>query len=189
MTPQCDAPVSDEDLLDYWTRAIDGTDAERVEEHLFSCATCTARLEAMVSLGAGLSALARRGRVSGVLSRAMLNRFQRDGVRVRLYALSPGERVPCAAFPGDDLLVVSLRADFAGLDTVTLTVTGPEGVSIGRLTDVPVPRSDGEIFWATPGESVRQMPSTRLRLTLTSDTPDTAVLGEYELDHTALPAL
>ena len=55
MTPRCDAPVSDDELLDYWTHAIAGTDAERIEEHLFSCGDCSARLEAMASLGAGLA--------------------------------------------------------------------------------------------------------------------------------------
>ena len=36
MTPRCNAPVSDDELLDYWTQAIAGPDAERIEEHLFS---------------------------------------------------------------------------------------------------------------------------------------------------------
>ena len=74
----------------------------------------------MSSLGAGLAALARRGHVAGVVSRALLNRIQRDGVQVRLYSLSPGERVPCAAFPGDDLLVLALRADFSRSEAVTV---------------------------------------------------------------------
>ncbi len=189
MTPQCPAPVSDEDLLDYWADAIAVTDAERLEEHLFSCGDCSARLEAMASLGTGLAVLVRRGRVSGIVSRSLLNRMQRDGVQVRQYVMSPGERVPCAAFPGDDLLVVSLRADFSALETVTLSVTGPEDAVNCHLPDVPVSRTAGEILWATPGDTVRRMPSARVRLTLTSDAPDAAVLAEYELDHTALPVL
>ena len=124
-----------------------------------------------------------------MVSRSLLNRMQRDGVQVRQYVMSPGERVPCAAFPGDDLLVVSLRADFAALETVTLSVTGPENTVSCHLPDVPVSRTSGEILWATPGDTVRRMPSARVRLTLTSDEPDSAVLAEYELDHTALPAL
>jgi predicted anti-sigma-YlaC factor YlaD len=94
MTTRCDAPVSDDDLLDYWTAAIAGTDAERIEEHLFACGECGARLDAMASLGSGLAALVRRGRVSGIVSRSLLNRIQRDGGQVRLYTISPGESVP-----------------------------------------------------------------------------------------------
>lgn len=188
MTTSCNAPVSDDDLLDYWIHAIDGADAERIEEHLFSCSECTSRLEAMTSLGAGLRALVTRGRVSGIVSRSLLNRMQRDGVKVRQYALSPGERVPCAAFPEDDLLVISMHADFTRLETVTLSVTGPGDELIGRLAGVPVSALDREILWATPGDVIRRMPSTRVRLRVTSDGPGENTIAEYELDHTALPS-
>lgn len=186
MTPGCDGPLTDDDLLDYQTHALADPDAERVEQHLFACAACAARLDAIASLGKGLASLVRRGRVSGIVSRALLNRVQRDGVRVRLFSLEPGERVPCAAFPDDELVVVSLHADFSAAESVSLLVTGPDEIVIGRLTDVPVARADVEIFWATPGDFVRQIPTARLRLTLTSEGPDALVLGEYELDHTAL---
>jgi hypothetical protein len=188
MTPRCDSPVSDDDLLDYWTKTIADAAAERIEEHLFSCAGCAARLEAMASMGAGLAALVRRGRVAGVLSRALLNRIQRDGVQVRVYSMAPGETVPCAAFPGDDLLVLSLRGHFAGSDAVTLSLTGPDDAVVGLLPDVPVAGTDVEILWATPGDSVRRMPSARFRVTVASAAPGAAVLAEYELDHTALPS-
>ena len=98
MTPQCHAPVSDEDLLDYWADAIAVTDAERLEEHLFSCGDCSARLEAMASLGTGLAVLVRRGRVSGIVSRSLLNRMQRDGVQVRQYVMSPANGCPVRRF-------------------------------------------------------------------------------------------
>jgi hypothetical protein len=187
MTTRCDAPASDDDLLDYWTGAMPGTDADRMEEHFFSCGECAARLGAMVSLGTGLATLVRRGRVSGVVSRSLLNRLQRDGVHVRQFTVWPGETVPCAAFPGDDLLVVALHADFAGAETVNLSVTGPEDASFRYMGDVPIAGAEREILWATPGADVRRMPSARLRLTLTSGRPGAPVLGEYELDHTAVP--
>ena len=59
---------------------------------------------------------------------------------------------------------------------------------IGRYRHAFVARTDVEILCATPGESVRRLPSARFRLTLTSQAPDAAVLAEYQLDHTALPA-
>jgi hypothetical protein len=65
-------------------------------------------------------------------------------------------------------------------------VTGPEDVAFGHIGDVPVARSDSEILWATPGDRVRRMPSARLRLRLTSGSAGAPVLGEYELDHTAV---
>lgn len=185
MTSTCDTPVSDDDLLDYWTGATAERDAAAIEEHLFSCADCAVRLDSMASFGAGLSTLVRRGRVSGILSRSLLNRIQRDGVRVRVYSLSPGERVPCAAFPGDELLVVALRADFTQTDAVALSVDGV-GDGIGHIGGVPVSREDNEVLWATPADSIRQLPSSHVHLTLTSETRGGEVLARYELDHTAI---
>src|SRR5580765_3047511 len=126
MMPGCQAPIPDATLLDYRARDLaDGDETDRVEEHLFACADCSARLQQLAALGTGLAARVRQGRVSGMVSRALLNRMQRDGSHVRMYSLVPGETVPCAVFPGDDLVVAALRADFSGVDAVTLSVTGP----------------------------------------------------------------
>lgn len=185
MKPGCDAPIRDEMLLDYWCGDLAGQEADQIEAHLFACGECAARLERIATLGTGIATLARKGRVSGIISRALLNRMQRDGVNVRLFSLSPGETLPCAAFPGDDVVVVSLRADFEGVEAVTLSVTGLGDASMGELSEAPVSRAHGEVLWATPGALVRQMPSTRLHLTLTSSGGERGVLGEYVLDHSA----
>jgi hypothetical protein len=186
MMPKCQAPVPDATLLDYRARDLaDGDETDRVEEHLFACADCSARLHRLAALGTGLATLVRQGRVSGIVSRALLNRMQRDGIHVRMYSLVPGETVPCAVFPGDDLVVAALRADFSGVDAVTLSVTGPGDSPSGEIDDVPVSRPDGEVLWATPAAVVRQMPSMRLQLTLASAGAARAELGKYVLDHSA----
>ncbi len=134
MMAGCNVPIPDETLLDYWARDLaDGDETDRVEEHLFACGECSARLDRLAALGTGLATLVRQGRVSGIVSRAILNRLQRDGVHVRMFSLVPGETVPCAVFPGDDLVVTSLRADFSGVDAVTLSVTGPGDSPFGRV--------------------------------------------------------
>jgi len=186
MMPRCQAPVADGTLLDYWARDLaDGDETDRVEEHLFACGDCSARLHLLAALGTGLVTLVRQGRVSGIVSRALLNRMQRDGVHVRMYSLVPGETVPCAVFPGDDLVVAALRADFSGVAAVTLSVTGPGGSPDGEIDDVPVSGPDAEVLWATPAAVVRQMPSMRLQLTLASAGASHAELGRYVLDHSA----
>ena len=186
MMPSCHAPMSDETLLDYWSRDLaDGDETDRVEEHLFACGDCSARLHDMASLGAGLAALARQGRVTGIVSRTLLNRMQRDGVHVRLYSVASGETVPCAVFPADDLVVAALRADFSAAGAVTLSVMGPGDSPIGEVDDVPVSRLDRELLWVLPAAVVRQMPSMRLRLTLASVGATRAELGTFVLDHSA----
>ena len=191
MMPKCQAPIPDGTLLDYWARDLaDGDEADRVEEHLFACGDCAARLHRLAAFGPGLAMLVRQGRVSGIVSRALLNRMQREGIHVRMYSLAPGETVPCAVFPGDDLVVAALRADFSGVDAVTLSVTWPADSPSGKIDDVPVSGPDAEVLWATPAAVVRQMPSMRLQLTLASAGATCAELGRYVLDHSAstLPA-
>jgi hypothetical protein len=185
MMASCQAPIPEETLLDYWTHDLDGAGLDGVEEHLFTCGDCSARLNQLAALGTGVAALVRQGRVAGIVSRAMLNRLQRDGVHVRMFWLSPGETVPCAVFPGDDLVVTALKADFSGVDAVTLSISGPDRSSFGQYDDVPVAGLGGELLWATPAAVVQQMPSMRLQLTLTSAAATHPELGRYVLEHTA----
>ena len=186
MMPRCQAPIPDGTLLDYWARDLaEGDETDGVEEHLIACGDCSARLQRLAAFGPGLATLVRQGRVSGIVSRALVNRMQRDGIHVRMYSLVPGETVPCAVFPGDDLVVAALRADFSGVDAVTLSVTWPGDSPSGKIDDVPVSGPDAEVLWATPAAVVRQMPSMRLQLTLASAGATRAELGRYVLDHSA----
>ena len=186
MSQKCHAPISDGVLLDYWAHDLpEGDEMDRVEGHLFACGDCMARLDGLAALGAGLATLVRQGRVSGIVSRAMLNRMQRDGVHVRMYSLAPGETVPCAVFPGDDLIVAAMRADFSSADAVALSVTGSGGSPFRQYDNVPIPGSNDELFWATPAAVVREMPSMRLQLTLSSTGATQEELGKYVLEHSA----
>lgn len=184
MTAACVTPIADETMVDYWSGGLPPQQSEAIEEHVFSCAACAARLEAVASMAAAITSLARQGRFSGIISRATLNQLQRDGVRVRVYSLLPGDVVPCAAFPDDDLVVTSMRGDFAGVDAVTLSVTGSTPMS-GVVDDVPVSAAEGELLWATPGSLIRQMPTSRVTLTVTAGRANGRRIGEYVLDHTA----
>src|SRR6476660_6798514 len=74
MPPTCQAPLSDVTLLDYWAHDLVDGEAGAVEEHLFACGDCSARLEQLAALGTGLVTLVRQGRDSGIVSRTLLNR-------------------------------------------------------------------------------------------------------------------
>ena len=69
MTPVCASPIADERLIDYWTGDLPAADASSIEEHMFSCADCSARLDVVASVAGGVAALARQGRISGIISR------------------------------------------------------------------------------------------------------------------------
>ena len=185
MTATCAAPIGDETMVDYWSGGLPVQQAEAIEEHIFSCAACADRLDAVAAMAAGISSLARQGRISGIISRGTLNRLQRDGVRVRVYSLSPGDVVPCAVFADDDLVVTSLRGNFAGVDAVTISLIGSPPLSGIVLEDVPVAATEGELLWAAPGSLIRQMPTSRVTLVVTAKGASGPRISEYVLDHTA----
>jgi hypothetical protein len=117
-----------------------------------------------------------------VIPRGVLNRLQRDGVRVRTYTLAPGETVPCAAFPGDDIMAAALQADLSGVTAISLAVEGPD-TPVCAFDDVPVVPSDGGVIWVMPASVVRDMPSTRLQITMSAAGNTPRLLGEYVLEH------
>jgi hypothetical protein len=185
MTATCPTPIADETMVDYWSGGLPVQPAEALEEHVFSCAACAARLEAVAAIAHGITSLARQGRFSGIISRDTLNRLQRDGVRVRLYSVSPGDVVPCAVFADDDLVVTALRGNFVGVDAVTISVIGSAPLSDIVLEDVPVVATEGELLWAAPGSLIRQMPTSRVTLIVTAERGNGPRISEYVLDHTA----
>lgn len=185
MTVACLTPIADETLVDYWSGGLPPQESEALEEHVFRCAACAARLEQVAAMAAAITSLARRGRFSGIITRATLNRLQHDGVRVRVYSLLPGDVVPCSVFPDDDLVVTSMRGDFGGVDTVTVSVSGSTPLSGVVLDDVPVSAAERELLWAAPGSLIRQMPTSRVVVTVTAGGPNGRPIGEYILDHTA----
>jgi anti-sigma factor RsiW len=187
MNIACTTPIADQTLVDYWIGALAPHENDAVEEHIFSCAACAARLEALASMAAAVAALVRQGRFSGMISRGTLNQLQHDGLRTRVYSLAPGDCVPCAVFPEDDLVVTSLRGDFAGIDAVTVAVSAsvPGPLSKVVLEDVPVSAVDGELLWAAPASVIRHMPTSRVTLTVTAGAADGRRIGEYVLDHVA----
>ena len=182
----CRAPILEETLLDYWAGDLaDGDEMNRVEEHLFACGDCS---------GACLNwsrsdAVWRRSHARGA-SAASSPALLSIGCSVMAFmcgctSLLPGETVPCAVFPDDDLIVTSLRADFSNVDAVTVSVTGPGHTPFMRFDGVPVSGSFAEVLWATPAAFVDQLPSMRLEITLTSMDDASTELGRYVLDHSS----
>ncbi len=90
------------------------------EEHLFGCASCTARLQEIAGIADGIRTLVRTGSVQGVVSRAFLERIAGQGLRLREYQVAPGGSVNCTVAPEDDLIVSRLHAPLAGVNRLDL---------------------------------------------------------------------
>ena len=114
---------------------------------------------------------------------AVLNRLEREGVRVRTYALSPGAVVPCAVWEDDELMVLRLRGDFGSATEFTLSqrVAGTELV---RVTGQVAPSAYGEVIYTMPAESIRHLPVVNVEILLTAtDGSEERQVGSYTLVH------
>jgi hypothetical protein len=173
------------ELADYWTSDITPGDAEQIETHVFDCERCARMLAEADRLRTGIGALARSGNIQAFVTDAVLNRMARDGVRVRYYALSPGESVRCAVWSDDDVLVTRLRGNFAGVESIDAEMRLESGEEWAHTTDIPVPAGATELVMALPASLVRTAPKIPMRLTLRSSaaSPNEQALAEYVFDH------
>jgi hypothetical protein len=126
----------------------------------------------------------RTGRFHSVLTESLLNRLSRDGMRIRTYTLEPGTIVPCAVWADDELIVSRLRADFTGLDEVTVALQLENGEELSRVPGIPIAPGQTELLDAVSADRLRHLPPTRLRLVLTATRAGKEqVIGEYGLEH------
>jgi hypothetical protein len=184
MTGDRESCLSFGELADYWTTDISDADAERIETHVFECARCARLLAEAEQLRAGIGALALEGGFQAFVTDGFLNRLARDGVRVRTYALNPGDSIRCSAWADDEVMVARLRADFTGIAAVDAEMQLPTGEPWGHSTDVPVREGATELVLALPATRVRSAPEGPMRLTLrASGSSSGTVIAEYVFNH------
>src|SRR6185295_10818250 len=109
--------LSLESLVDYWAGGSTDEDSARIEDHVFSCDSCTSRLSTVANLARGIARVsARRGGVHTGATESMVARFTTDGLKMRHYRAEPGQSVACTIGADDDMLVTYLRADLGNVD-------------------------------------------------------------------------
>jgi hypothetical protein len=171
------------DLTDYAAGELPEAEAPAVEEHLFSCADCSARAAEFDALVRAIGPAVRSADVGGFVTDAVLNRLARDGVRVRTFALSPGAVVPCAVWDDDEVMALRLRADFGGASEFTLSQR-VAGTEVSRATGYVPTGSHGEIIYAQPAAWVRQLPVVDVEVLLTArEGSEERAIGSYTLVH------
>jgi hypothetical protein len=185
---RCPAPIGFADVVDYWAGELTRAEEDRIEDHVFGCADCARELAVAEALARGVAAVAREGRLHTVVTDAILNRLAADGLRIRMYTLEGEAVVPCAVWAGDDLVVARIRADFTGVDTVTIVTRRASGDEIGRLTDVAVRPGQREILNAFSAGRLRALPATRVHVSVTTpgggpDGGGERTLAEFTLEH------
>jgi hypothetical protein len=183
---KCLNPLDAATLADYWLAALAQSEEEAVEEHLFACDECGARLREVMALAEGVRQLAREGSLRIVVSDGFLRRAAEEGVRVREYAVPPGGRVECTVTAEDDLLVGRLGANLSGVKRVDLCICDGQGVEQLRLPDIPVHTGASSVLYQESITFAKASPSNRMiaRLVALDDAEAEHLLGEYIFNHT-----
>lgn len=184
--PRCAKPIDSAVLADYWLAALAGIEEETVEEHLFACDSCGARLQEIIALAEGVRFLAREGSVRMVVSDEFVQRAERDGLRVRQYAPPPGGSVECTVTAEDDLLIGRLAANLVGARRVDLCFCDERGVEQFRMPDIPIHPNAGGVLYQESMTFAKASPSSRLiaRLVALDEAGAERLLGEYTFNHT-----
>ena len=170
--------------MDYWAVDAPPEEVARVDTHVFGCADCARRLADARQIVDGVRDAVRRGRFQAIVTDAVLNRLAREGLRMRTFTVEPGAIVPCAVWTDDEMIVTRMRADFRGLERVTVAMEVGDK-EVDRLTDVPVRPDAGELIEAFSADQLRGMSRTEVRLRVfgSRGAADEELVAEYTLEH------
>ena len=168
------------ELVEYW---FGEGDDPALEEHLFGCADCTARLEELAALGAGIRSAFRRGALHAVLPRAFVERLEREGLKLRQYRVPAGGSVDCTIADEDDFVVSRLQAPLAGVERLDLVLQASDGEA-HTLQDIPFDPAAGEVLVVpSPGRLRARGAFTERARLVSAGAGGAKDLGEYTFVH------
>ncbi|MGH7440983.1 MAG: anti-sigma factor family protein [Polyangiaceae bacterium] len=173
---------SREEAVDYLAGDRPEEDAARFEDHLFECDECSRVVDELRTTTEGLRAVVAAGKVAMAAPPALLERLEKDGVRVRHHRPGPPGPVPCWVSADDDYVASHLPGDFTGLESVDVVTIRADGVEMRRVRGVPVAPGDREVTMLTTGDVVRTFPSMTFRYVLLAGE---RVVAEYVFEHKA----
>jgi hypothetical protein len=182
----CTTPIDAAILADYWLAALPQSEEEALEEHLFGCAECEARLRDVISLAEAVRDLTRQGSLLMVVSDSLIERIAEEGLRVREYAPPIRGSVACTVTAEDDLLIGRLTADLSGASRIDLSFCDERGTERLRLADIPFNSAAGCVAFQQSITYPKAAPSETMiaRLVALDEAGGERLLGEYTFHHT-----
>src|SRR5579871_232511 len=173
-------------LADYWLAALPPSEEEAVEEHLFVCDECGARLREIIVLAEALRALAHSGSLMMVVPESFLQRAAQKGLHISQYTPPSGGSVQCTVTAEDDLLIGRLSADLSVARQIDLSLCDPAGGEQFRLRDIPFSNDAPDILWQQSTTFAKGAPTSTMvaRLLNVDDAGAETLLGEYTFHHT-----
>ena len=182
----CVKPLDAAVLADYWLAVLSKSEEEAVEEHLFTCDDCGARLRDVIAIAEGVRDLARQGSLLMVVSDAFVERLAEEGLHVREYTPPIGGSVACTVTAEDDLLIGRLTADLSGAKQIDLCICDERGAERLRLADIPFNSGAGSVAFQQSITYAKAAPSETMiaRLVTFDEAGSERLLGEYTFNHT-----
>jgi hypothetical protein len=183
---KCSNPVDVTALVDYWLGALEGSNEDAVEEHLFACDKCGERLRELIALAEAVRELARSGSLRMIVSEAFLKIAGKDGLRIRQYTSAPGGTVECTVTAEDDILIARLAANLTDIRRLDLCICNNAGIEQLRLRDIPFHTGAHSVICQESMTFAKAAPTDRLiyRLVNVDETGSDHPLGEYTFNHT-----
>jgi hypothetical protein len=173
-------------LADYWINALPQYEQDRIEEHLFACDECSARLSEIAALATAIRHLAREGSMMMIVSEAFLKRAAEEGLHISQYAPPAGGSVQCTVTAQDDLLIGRLAANLSSAKRIDLSLCDPGGHEQFRLPDIPFDSTADSVLWQQSITFAKAAPTGTMiaRLIAKDDSGSETLLGEYTFNHT-----
>jgi len=180
----CAAPLTVNELTEYWLNECAPDRELAIEEHLLGCRVCSGRLQDIVALADGVKNIVRRGGVGAIVTSTFVGRLKDAGVRVREYRLEPGGSVLCTIAPEDDLNVAYLAAPLEGVSRLDLVLHDPAADRSLRLEDIPFNPAAGGVVVAPEAAGLRRLGNATQRMQLIAvQASGESVLGSYTFIH------
>jgi hypothetical protein len=181
-------PFGLEDLVDSHIGELPVDDSDALEEHVFECPLCAARLDDIERIAVAVRAAVLDGAIGANVTAAFLRRAVDDGLTLREYRIEPGQTVACSSGP-EDLFVVRLAGGSGEAEQLTARFVFHDLTTEDARTlpprEVLLDADRNEVVLIFPGAEVRSFPRSMWTITLDARVGDRpATFGPYVMDHT-----
>ena len=175
-------PDGDAALLAWWLDELPEAEADALEEHLFACDECAARLKSLLGLRESVKQALLDARFATAVSPGFLAQIRDSGLRLREYRVPAGSSVACTIAPEDDLVVSRLEAPLAGVRQLDLIFD--DGGTQHRAAHIPFDAASGEVTVIPPVALIRGWKAATQRMRLVAvNLGAERVIGEYTFNH------
>src|SRR3989304_258145 len=95
----CNTPIEFSALIEYWLDELDEAAEASIDEHIFGCQECGAKLDEIIALAGGVRTAFGQGAIRAFITDAFVKRLAEQNVRLREYRVPRNDGGNCSASP------------------------------------------------------------------------------------------